>query len=594
MLTEFEILPRGEAGWGSGKLRFGRHTTVVLGPNGSGKTPVMKAIMYALGLPVEFPKDVRERCQAVRLVLTDGLGEHTLERQIVAKGVEVRVQGPDGERTEIATERELSAWVLPRIGTAPRTLTSSGDGSPVPAYLSVAGPMFLVEQDGGWTTGYEPTATFVRDQREEVVRWLLDLPPKHKPVDKSAFRTAEERLGGTREQISFKRLGLEALQRETGADASPDGAVLLRERHATLERELTRMYSALEVLAADSAVYDGRIREATRIRDELGQRHGALRRRMMQVQAAQAEIETELSALEQNEIAADVFRRLCGSGSCQFFRNPEASYGRRVLYLRDQLKDFVTGIGDANTEIGLLGSQLAEAQAALDTTVKEKTDGLARSPGESVVAMLDTLSREIGDVRVRLDRLQRIERERAQLNALLDRERAEAELVDSLRPRARRSGPGDRVLDARSALAGAARRWLAVLRTPNTALDVTWDEDFRFVVDGEVFKKGSGHSGSTRARFVLAYHAALVEASLKTNGQHPRVLILDAPRQQELSAEDLRDFVVEFKKMISTTDPPIQLVYSATDIEVVPAGIDETWAPTFQGPKSPHFLGEVK
>ncbi len=112
------------------------------------------------------------------------------------------------------------------------------------------------------------------------------------------------------------------------------------------------------------------------------------------------------------------------------------------------------------------------------------------------------------------------------------------------------------------------------------------------MIGGEIFSSKSSHSGSTRTRIVLALHAAMVEASLLMEGCHPRLLVLDAPRQHELSAADLRAFIERFHATAKKASPPVQLVFSATDPEIVPKGrIDSLWEAPFTFNNEPRFLG---
>ncbi len=254
-----------------------------------------------------------------------------------------------GASKAFSDEKALSEWILPRLGLPLRTLSGSG-GERVAPYVSVAGPMFLVDQDTGWVSGYVPIHTLRRDQREEVIRWLLDLPQKHRPVDKSGFQEAKTKLAAIQEQIKFKRRALEALKRELGEDRRRDATEVLEERRIVLERQISRAQSALETMSQAESSLDVRLREAAQHRDELLRRLGNTKRRKAQLLEVQAEVGAELGALEQNEVASEAFRALCGNEACQFFRRPEESYGRRVLYLKDQLKDFESGTSETERE----------------------------------------------------------------------------------------------------------------------------------------------------------------------------------------------------------------------------------------------------
>ncbi|HEY4014308.1 MAG TPA: AAA family ATPase [Polyangiaceae bacterium] len=591
-LESLHLLPRGDSGWTSGALAFGRTTTLVLGPNGAGKTPIIEALTYGLGHPVELPPLVRKKCSAVVVVLRTETGPYRIERHL-GPGLEVNVTEPSGASTRFENERSFSEWVLPMLGVSLRSLSGTG-GDKVPPYVSVVGPMFFVDQDTGWSTSYMPFEShrFVKDQREEVVRWLLDIPAKHRPIDKSEFQSAKTTLAGIQEQIAFKRNGLEALQRELGEDRAPSARERLESRRSTLEAELLRGHSILESASQAESAFDVRVRDAVQRRDQSAFTLANAKRRKAQLVEVQSEVSAELGALEQNEIAAEAFRNLCGSESCQFFRKPEESYGRRVLYLKDQLKDFEFSTGETERDLDSLQAQCSAAEAELQEALELKKKSLEGTEGGAAIVATQTISRELADVRVRIDRLERIGRAHDQLDALINKEQRAAEEVAEHRPTTGPRRETARLLDARQTLARTFKEWLLALRTPNVPADVVFDEELRLIVSGERFSSRSSHSGSTRTRLVLAYHAALLETSILMAGVHPRLLVLDAPRQHELSARDLRAFVERFYTMFSKEERPVQLVFSATDREVVPKGrVDELWEPGFEIERQPRFLG---
>lgn len=590
-LLSLELLPRGDAGWTSDSLVFGEATTLLLGQNGAGKTPLLKALCYVLGHPVELPPLVREKCSAVTLKLIEEDSDFTIVRQL-EPGLLVSVTDEAGKVLSFNDERDFSAWLLPQLGIALRT-TSGSDGGKVSPYMSVIGPTFLVDQDVGWTNGYVPfdTHRFIKDQREEVVRWVLDLPIKHRPVDRSAYQEAKAKQAGLQEQIAFKRRGLEALRRELGEDRAVGAAERLEERKASLEEELVRSQSVLQNMLQVDSVLDVRVREATQQRDEVARKLANAKRRKKQLADYRAEIGAEIGALEQNEVAAEVFRALCGNEACQFFRN-EDSFGRRVLYLKDQLKDFESSTGETERTLTVLTEQLVAAEHRVSQMTDAKKKELKERGGGETLSLIQSITRELTEVYVRLDRIERIGREQKQLGALVDKEARANEAVAELRPTAGSRKDTSRVLDARHHLAATFKEWLLALRTPNVPADVAFDEELRLIVSGERFSTKSSHSGSTRTRLVLAYHAAMVETSLIMNGNHPRLLVLDAPRQHELSAEDLRAFIARFHDMSTKLDVPVQLVFSATDPEVVPEGsVDEVWRPSFRLDSELRFLG---
>src|SRR5580704_16863348 len=97
-LESFRYLPRGTDGWGSRLLHFGEMFTAVQGPNGSGKTPIMKGVMQGLGHEIELPPDVLTRCQFAETKLIVEGRPVTLTRRLdsgfelsVADGPELKI-----------------------------------------------------------------------------------------------------------------------------------------------------------------------------------------------------------------------------------------------------------------------------------------------------------------------------------------------------------------------------------------------------------------------------------------------------------------------------------------------------------------------
>lgn len=67
-LISLKINKRNNSGWESEEVAFGAHITQVTGENGSGKTPIIQAIVFCLGFPVTFRDDVKAQCRSVSLV----------------------------------------------------------------------------------------------------------------------------------------------------------------------------------------------------------------------------------------------------------------------------------------------------------------------------------------------------------------------------------------------------------------------------------------------------------------------------------------------------------------------------------------------
>jgi DNA repair exonuclease SbcCD ATPase subunit len=593
-LESFEILPDGETGWTSGVLPFGRNTTLLLGSNGAGKTPVMRALAHALGQPAQLPQLIKEKCSGTRLTLNEDGRSWSILRSF--RHSNVSVVDHDGTLQEIVGDKELAQLLLPKLGLTPRNFAGK-NGQVVPPYLSVLGPMFIVDQDSGWGNWYVPNEAhqFLKNQREEVLRWVLALPARNRVVDRDEYETAQVRLGGVQQRVRIMREALSGLEQSLSNDRGTDALDRLRARKGEVDSEFAIAFAAVNDVGRKDDDISSKATTVAETRRALGFKLMNLKRRRVQLAGVQAELGAEIGSLEQNETAAEVFRVFCGNVACQLFRKPEESYGRRMLFIKDQLKDFESNAGEIEREIAVLEQQLRTADNEFRELAEERRRRSVQSGATSALERLQSLSREATTLHARMDAIGRVEETRARLEALLVEEQRASELVNELKPSRGPRKPVGRVLDARALLADTFREWMSELRTPNVSTSVSFDEELRLMLGNELFGSASSHSGSTRTRLVLAFHAAVLETSLKLDGEHPPLLILDAPRQHELSAVDLRSFVEKFCRMARSLDVNSpQLVFSASDPDVVPPEcIDRLWKPTFAFGDELRFLGPV-
>lgn len=527
------------------------------------------------------------------MFLAGASGTISIERQL-EDGLAAQVTDLDGRTVSFVEEKGFSSWLIDRLEIPERQFASRNDSEIVSAYMSVLAPVFWVDQDLGWRLFYSPLPThnFIRDQADEIPRWLLGLPAKHRPVDKTDFARAKQNYEAIQEQIAIKRNTLGGLRRELGEHIAPDGRGALASRRDVLIADLRARSSVLQVLSQSGSVADARISDATAERESAAFAVASAERRFSDLRALRKELEAEVEILETNEVAAGAFRTLCGNEGCQFFRNPEESYGRRLLYLKDQLKDFDSSFSTMEQDLGRFRSDLTARDSSLQAAIADKQRMIAETPEARLIEAVDTITKQLSDVNLRLEQLERLSNEEGRLNELINRGLRAEEEVNELRPTRGRAIDQARLTDARVELARSFTEWLVTLKTPNAPSSVKFDEDLRLFLGEERFSEVSSHSGSTRTRIVLAYHAAVLETSLKMNGYHPRFLILDTPKQHELHADDLRAFVERFNGMANKHNPPIQLVIAATQHDfVADKAADTVWRPQFHVEDGVRFFG---
>ena len=590
-LESFQYLPVVAEGWETPELRFGRLFTAVQGANGSGKTPVMKGVTMALGHEIELPPDIRTHCRAARLQLSVDGDPITLTRSL---SEEFKLRVDDGKEAEEFREwKRFGQWFVELLGGAQRTLTSKR-GEAAELYANIVLPAFWVDQDHGWTTAYftPKNRDFIRDQRQEVIRFLTGLASRHPFRDKTDFDEAKEQAEKAAKDVELQRYVVERLRRDY-AIAGEDEEARLVERETALQAELMANRDAIETVRDLSGFYERDLARLEEKRAELASHGNVMRRRRGQLKLVLAELSGEVEILGANVEAAELLRAFCGRDGCEMFLDSEYSYGRSLLYLKDQIKDVEAA--DQGLEAEASGGQREIEKIAVEIAARraERASAVEASPHAGLAKKLDELTEEMVDVKFRVASLRHYQSERAKFERSLDRLEQVKARVAELRPRGARGGT-DPIEDVRRELTESMRGWLAVLGTENIG-EAGFSNDFRLHIDGSEFSATSHQSGSTRTRIVLAFHAALVEVSLKRGGNHPGWLLFDAPKQHELNQDNLDAYVERLRRLAGVYESRLQVVFSVADLKTQLEVTDEVWEPMFRNAEGrPRFLGPTK
>lgn len=587
-LQSFQYLPRGDEGWVSRLLHFGDLFTAVQGPNGSGKTPIMKGVIQGLGHEVALPPDVLKRCQFAETTLVVEGRPVTLRRRLEPE-FEIRVTDGAQEIT-FSKEAEYAHWFAGLLNGEERLLTTKKNQSS-PMYATVLLPALWVDQDHGWTTDYwtPDNRNFILDQRQEVIRFLLGLPARHPFRQRSAFDVAKDDLEKVEKTIELQRFVIERLRTNENLNDNEESGLIARREQ--LRRELDANGEVIEALRSATAFFDQEITALEVQRGELRDRYNALTVRRNQLSLVLAELAGEEDILTANVQATELLRQFCGREECQMFATSERSFGRSLLFLKDQIKDLKTSDRDLGRDAEYFAQQIGAIDDALTDKRRRRQDAVASSPQAEVAIMLAVLTKEFVDVELRLAKVQQYKAEQNKFNRLLDRRAQASAAVAQLRPgRGKGAGPID---DVRQMLGDAMQRWLATLGTQNTK-SASFDEDLVLYVDGAKFAKTTHQSGSTRTRIVLAFHATLLEVALARGGNHPGWLLFDAPKQHELSQSDYNAYTDSLSVLAAKYPQRVQIVFSVKDLKTQIQAGDEVWLPKFTNAEGkPRFLGPL-
>lgn len=581
-LVELIVESSGLNGWHSKILRFGQKITQLYGPNGCGKTPVIQSIVFALGYPVKYRDDVYANCGFVVLKAQVGDLPLVIRRKI---DTDFYIQCLfNGDNKIFYDEREFSQYLLGILNLDCPTLTSNSSQTASP-YLATILPLFYLDQDIGYSSIYKAPASFIKDQHVEMIRILLGVPPKNSYDQKKLVFEAKERLDQMDRAIVRSREFIEKLIVEVGGfDKSSDD----------LDKELTLLKNKLDGLRdkgdakseVDSAL-SYLINERKHEKSAVDWEAREISDRLSGFEKIKNEIEVEINTLSLNEEARRLFtsfEEICSNSGCGLFLGSSESYGKNLLYLKDQVKDLERNTTYQRRRIEELCARsesiageimaLEEKLSLLDTS--GSVDGLVQAIGE--------LTREIFETQKQKQIVDQVESEKSlYVGYLNDREKIQNDIASL----AGTAGAVDlRIVEFRSQLKVSIAKWLDVLNTRNVSRDIQIDSDFNVQFGTE---KVNQFKGSTLLRVILSVRAAFFEIYVSKNAVAFEFLIFDTPRQQDIEGADFAKFIAALKELSATRN--VQVIFSTTEYHYQAGDGDIEWIPEFPGVEQNMFLG---
>lgn len=587
-LKSLQVEPLGEGGWGSQLLEFGHRTTMLFAANGSGKSPVVRMLASALGFPNNFRAEILAKCNAVVLHAEVEERPLTIRRSLGAEnGTFYATIDFYGEQTEHHSEASFAAALFQLLGLKPPRLVST-KGEETKPYIATLLPLFYLIQGHGYSAAYRAPSSFIADQFVEMVRFAFGLNPKHSfEVKKSII---EERIAleaQTRKIVAAQRV-LEYQSR--GVDNSDANQAALQ----LSSENLTQQIDALRVSVDAKGSASSTLTELLRQKDvQIRARQlelFELQNRVAGIETIRAEIDGEVKTLGLNEEALGVFKsfqEICRAPNCGLFLGSAESYGKNLLYLKDQIKDLERNSQRAEIRVEQLEERLEELGAERQTLV-DKLESPSASGFDQLVTAVQTLTKQLVGVQGELARISALKNERLKLFSLeQERDRIQDRIEGLMN-----TGRADHAFnELRRRLRELTVKWMDMLETTSVSRNVDIDLNLRFTFGGETLETiGSGGTSSTTSRLVLAIHAALLEAYLADRTRPFRFLILDTPKQDELHTADLARYLTELEKMCEANDA--QLVFSSTEYDHPTAHQDRRWLPKYRGPEKPMYLGK--
>lgn len=276
------------------------------------------------------------------------------------------------------------------------------------------------------------------------------------------------------------------------------------------------------------------------------------------------------------------FHEICGAPNCRLFIGSTESYGKNLLYLRDQIKDLDRNALRAEIRIEQLEEILKELRAERQL-LAVKLDSPATAGIDQLVTAVQSLTKQLVETQAELGRIAALKEESSKLFKLEEERLRIQGRIDNLSNTGRADIEFNKL---RAKLRELAVKWMDILDAKNVSRNVDIDLDLRFKFNGESLDL---FSGSTKIRLVLAIHAALFEAYISEPSRPFRFLILDTPKQQELHTEDLAKYLTELENLCLAKNA--QLILSSTEYEHPTRQQDKRWLPMYKGQDHPMYLG---
>lgn len=556
--------------------------------NGSGKSPVVRMLASALGFPNNFRAEILEKCSAVVLYAEVEGKRLTIRRAFEVKNTDFFATIDfDNKQTEHYSQASFSIAFFELLGLKPPRLVSN-KGEEAQPYIATLLPLFYLIQGHGYSAAYRAPSSFIMDQFAEMVRFAFGLNPKHSfEVKKSLIDEKSALEAQTRKIVAVQRV-LEYQSR--GVDDTDANQAALQRDYENLTQQIDGLRASVDAKGTASSTLTELLRQKDmqiRARQlELFE----LQNRVAGIESIRAEIDGEVKTLGLNEEALGVFKsfqEICRAPNCGLFLGSAESYGKNLLYLKDQIKDLERNSQRAEIRVEQLEERLTELHEERQTLV-HSLESPSASGIDQLVSTVQALTKQLIGVQSELAQISGLKDERAKLFKLeQERERIQ-DRIEGLT----NTGRADHAFnELRRKLRELTVKWMDMLDTTSVSRNIDIDLNLRFTFGGETLETiGSGGTSSTTSRIVLAIHAALFEAYLADKARPFRFMILDTPKQDELHTADLARYLTELEKMCEANDA--QLLFSSTEYDHPTGKKDKRWVPSYRGPEKSMYLGK--
>jgi hypothetical protein len=563
---------------------FGHRITSLFAPNGSGKTPLIQAIAFCLGYPTAFRENINSNCQAAILELEIDGAEMAFRREF-GKDFRISVIQKNGGSREFLSEADFTKALFQTLSLPFPALVSSDRKESHP-YVSTLLPIFYVDQDLGYADIYKAPRPFLTDQFVEMIRVSFNLSPKHSYHVKGELLRAKEALNLSDRRIVTQQKVVSDLNSRTDDSDAAKTSLLLRAQQ--IGTQLANLQGAASIKGGASAALEDIHREKWATVQNLRREIDELSQRISGISGIKEEIQTEIETLGLNEESRRVFvsfEEICRNPECGLFVGSSESYAKNLVYLKDQIKDLERNADRAKVRVEEMSAALKQQESELKSLNEKISSARTDSETGSLIEAIQQLTKESFAVGQGISFVEVLRGERVKLLKLENERNRYLDQIANLTS----AGRADLEFNAmRSSLQRLTAKWLDTLHTKNVDRAVSIDLDFKFHFGAEPFHV---LKGSTRARVILAVHAAIFELYLEDPERPFRFMVLDTPKQQDMYTGDIAEFLSELGLLCERLNG--QLVFSSTEYRHPVGEFDVEWLPTYSGFEQLMYLGPV-
>ncbi len=580
-LISLQIFPKGVSGWSSDEFFFGSEITQLFGPNGCGKTPLVQSIVFCLGFPSIFREDIYNHCNYATLKFELGGAGYEVAR-LFSRDPDINVIDNTGAMQRFFNEREYTDYLFQLFKFRSGNLVSTSNTLGYP-YMASLLPIYYLDQDEGYSDFYVPPSKFIKDQFSEMMRVAFDLSIKNSFDEKKDKIKAKEDLDFNDKLVNERSKELALAKSESSLT---DDEISNAEQEILLLEAQLQSYKNADVKRDDSVEAIQRIiKNNFKLIYEIEEDIGEIKSRIQSKVKIIDEINIEINTLGLNEDARRVFlsfEEICGAKSCGLFSLSSESYGKNLLYLRDQIKDLERNSKIENDRKLLLTERRDEILRHVTELQDTQISSNEKSDASAMVDAISAIKNQIFSLQIKLaDRKKISVLEKRYFDTIIKRDRA----LDKYESFSSDRSTNPSLIKIRANLRQYFVKWLTVLNTKNISFDISYKDDFTPLLGTESVGQ---LKGSTKVRAVLAYHAAVVELLAEKEESVFKVLILDTPKQHEINNDDLNKYMKELKRVAKSCG--VQIIFSTTEYHYSGDSNDVDWIPKEVGIEQNMFL----